>query len=358
MRSKALKNVLRVLLYAAGAGAGTAAAFLCVQVHDMTNDAPLALGLLVLLYIVMGALGILGAHLTIPKIVAWWTEMMSSLEKHTESLTTTQLISMAIWLLGGLLIASLVTQILRFLGDSIFTMALSAILYVVLGVIGLTIGAHRAEDMAALMEQGRPIKSKKHGARKVLDASVLMDGRIAAVARTGVLEGQLLTADFVLAELREMAESPDAAKRLRGQRGLDTVKALQAGGTPLQVEATEGPAPIETDVALMTFVREQSAALLTADTTMHKAARVAGLPAVNLNDLAMALRSVTSAGDVLSVRLTKEGREPGQGVGYLEDGTMLVVEGGSARIGATVEITVTSVLQTSAGRMAFARLND
>lgn len=358
MKSKVLKNLLRALLYAAGAGAGSALAFLCVQVHDMTSDAPLSLWLLVLLYGGMGALGVLAAHLTAPKIVTWWTDTMSALEKRTEALTTTQLISMAIWLMGGLLVASLLTQILHFLGESIFTMSVSAILYVVLGVLGLTIGAHRAEDMASLMAEGRVRKAGRKSSVKVLDASVLMDGRIAAVVRTGVIEGTLLTADFVLAELQEMAESPDAAKRLRAQRGLETAKALQSGAKPMQVESTEGPASIESDVALMTLVRGKAATLLTADSLMHKAARVAGLPVVNLNDLAMALRTVTSAGDVLTVRLTKGGKEPGQGVGYLDDGTMLVVEGGSAHIGGTVDVTVTSVLQTSAGRMAFARMND
>ena len=358
MRSKVFKNLLRILLYAAGAGAGSALAFLCVQVHDMTSDEPLSLWVLVLLYVGMSALGILAAHLTIPRIVAWWTESMAALEKRLDALTTTQLVSMVIWMMGGLLVASLLTQILHFLGDSIFTMAVSALLYVALGVLGLTIGIHRAEDMAALMEHGRVRKAGRKGSVKVLDASVLMDGRIAAVVRTGALEGELMTADFILAELQELAVSPDGAKRLKAQRGLDTVKALQADGrSPLQVESTEGPAPFESDVALMTLVREKGATLITADSLMHKAARVAGLPSLNLNDLAMALRTVTSAGDVLTIRLTKEGKEPGQGVGYMPDGAMLVVEGGSGHIGRTVEVTVTSVLQTSAGRMAFARLN-
>ncbi len=356
MRSKLLKNLLRILLYATGAGAGSVLAFLCVQVHDMTSDEPLALWLLVLLYAGMGATGILIAHLTAPKIVSLWSDMMSALEKRTEALTTTQLISMVIWLLGGLLIASLLTQILHFLGESIFTMSVSAILYVVLGVLGLTIGAHRAEDMASLMEQGRVRKGGKKSAMKVLDASILADGRIAAVARTGVIDGEVLTADFVIAELTEMAESSDAAKRLRGQRGLDTVKTLQSAAV-LHIEVTEGPAPAETDVALMALTREKAATLMTADSLMHKAARVAGIPVVNLNDLAMALRTVTAAGDVLTVRLSKPGKEPHQGVGYLDDGTMLVVEGGSEHIGDTVTVTVTSVLQTSAGRMAFAKLN-
>lgn len=353
MKSKVLKNLLRVLLYAAGAGAGSALAFLCVQVHAMTSDDPLALGLLILLYGGMGALGVLAAHLTAPKIVSLWTDMMSALEMRTEKLTTTQLISMVIWLLGGLLMASLLTQILHFLGESIFTMSVSAILYVVLGVLGLTIGAHRAEDMASLMAEGR-VRKNSGTAMKLLDASALMDGRIAAVCRTGVIEGEIATADFILAELQEMAASPDAAKRLRGQRGLDTVKALPN----LHIESTDGPAPAETDVALMALAREKHATLLTADSLMHKAARVAGVSVVNLNDLAMALRTVTAAGDVLTVRLSKTGKEPHQGVGYLDDGTMLVVEGGSEHIGDTVAVTVTSVLQTSAGRMAFAKLNE
>ncbi|MBE5809916.1 MAG: TRAM domain-containing protein [Clostridiales bacterium] len=351
MKSKVLKNLLRVLLYAAGAGAGSVLAFLCVQVHDMTSDEPLSLVLLILLYGGMGALGMLAAHLTAPKIVSGWTDMMSALEKRTDTLTTTQLISMVIWLLGGLLMASLLTQILHFLGESIFTMSVSAILYVVLGVLGLTIGAHRAEDMASLMAEGR-VRKETGATMKLLDTSALTDGRIAAVHRTGVIDGEIATADFILAELQEMTASPDAAKRVRGQRGLDTVKALPN----LRIESTDGPAPAETDVALMALAREKHATLLTADSLMHKAARVAGVPTVNLNDLAVALRTVTAAGDVLTVRLSKPGKEPHQGVGYLEDGTMLVVEGGSEHIGGRVEVTVTSVLQTSAGRMAFAKL--
>ena len=351
MKSKVLKNLLRILLYITGGGAGATLAFLCVQVHDMTSDEPLALWLLFLLYVGMSALGVLAARLTAPKIVSGWSDAMSALENRMESVTTAQLISMVIWLMGGLLIASLVTQILHFLGESIFSMSVSAILYVVLGVLGLTIGARRADDMAALLtsnaQPGR--KSGKKSAVKVLDASILADGRIAAICRTGIVEGELLTADFILAEMKDMAESPDATRRLRAQRGLETVKSMP----DLHIEATDGPRPMETDVALMTLVREKAATLLTADSMMHKAARMAGLPVINVNDLAVALRSVIAAGDVLSVRLSKEGKELHQGVGFLPDGTMLVVEGGSAHIGQTVEVTVTSVLQTSAGRMAF-----
>lgn len=353
MRSKLLKNLLRILLYAAGAGAGSVLAFLCVQVHALTSASPLSLWLLILLYGGMGALGMLLSHLAAPRCLAWWSDATARLEKRLSACTTTQLISMVIWMLGGLLTASLCTQVLGFLGESILTMAVSALLYVMLGVLGLTIGAHRADDMASLMAEGR-VRKAGGTALKLLDTSVLTDGRIAAVCRTGVIDGEIATADFIIAELQDMASAPDAAKRLRGQRGLDTVKALPQ----LQVLPTEGPAPAETDVALMALARETNAALITADSLMHKAARVAGVHAINLNDLAVALRTVTAAGDVLTLRLTKPGKEAHQGVGYLDDGTMLVVEGGSAHIGDTVAVTVTSVLQTSAGRMAFAKLNE
>ena len=350
MRSKGFRQLLRALLYAMGAGGGSVLAFLCVQVHDMTSDEPLSLFALIALYAGMSAMGIMAAHLTVPKIVSWWSVVAAELEKRLDALTTTQLISMVLWLMGGLLVASLLTQILHFLGDSIFTMSVSALLYVVLGVLGMTIGARRSEDMAALMARGTLRRPAKPSPVKVLDASVLMDGRIAAVCRTGVLEGELLTADFVLAELTELAASPDNTNRLRAQRGLDTAKALN-----LRAEPTEGPAPLETDVALMTLAREKNATLVTADALMHKAARVAGLRAINLNDLALAMRTVTSAGDVLNVHLTREGKAPHQGVGYLPDGTMVVVEDSGDKIGQDVTVTVTSVLQTGAGRMAFAR---
>ncbi len=352
MRSKVLRNLLRTLLYAAGAGAGSVIAFLYVQVHDLTSDAPLELWVLILLYVGMGALGMLAAHLLAPRFVSWWNDSMLAVEKRLEALTTTQLVSMGVWLLGALLTASLIAQILHFLGESMFTMAVSAILYVVLGVLGLSIGARRAEDMAALMAQGRSRRGGKSG-MKLLDASILMDGRLVPLMRTGVIEGEAATTDYILAELTEAAASPDSGKRLQAQRALDAVKALD-----LKILQTEGPAPAEADVALMALCQEKNAVLLTADALMCKAARVAGVKAVNLNDLAMALRTVTAAGDLLTLRLTREGKEAGQGVGYLEDGTMLVVEGGADRIGQTVSVTVTSVLQTSAGRMAFAKLSE
>lgn len=359
MRSKWLGNLMRILILAAGAGAGAALAFLCIQVHALTNEDPVALGTLVLLYGGMGALGALGAHLLSPRIMAAWHRLMGDVEKWADDLSPAQLMSMATWLIGSLLVAALFNQVLQFLGDGILTMALSAIGYVVMAMIGLRIGLRRADDMAVLLGVGRSgVKQGRNVLLNVADASVLMDGRIAALKRTGVIRGEWLTADFVIAQLQEMAESSDNAKRLRGQRGMETVRLLQADeASPLKVHTFEAP-PADGDVALMALARERGATLLTADPTMSKAARVTGVPVVNLNEVALALRTVTAAGDVLTVRIAKEGREAGQGVGYLEDGTMVVVENTRHRMGETVEAVVTSVLQTSAGRMAFAKLKE
>lgn len=363
MKSKHIQGLLRILLLGAGAGAGVALAFLCVQVHHMTTASAVNLGTLVLLYGGMGALGMLAGHFIAPKAISWYEEMTGALEKYMDGLSAAQLGAMCAGLVTGLLIAALLSQILSFLGDSIFTLAASAMLYVVLGVTGVSIGKRRTEDFSAMMnstESRGSRRTKQHGgaAECLLDSSVLIDGRVAEVAKTGFLTRELVLPDFVLEELRRLADSADETKRLRGKRGLECAERMQKDESiRLRVEETGDPAPQDADMHLMALARDTGASLMTNDFNLNRAARVAGLTVLNLNDLACALRQAAAAGDVLNVRITKEGRENGQGVGYLDDGTMIVIEGGRARVGETAAVTVTSVLQTSAGRMVFAKLN-
>lgn len=365
MKSKHIQNLLRLLLLCAGAGAGAALAFLCIQVHRLTTNSAVPLVMLVVLYIGMGALGALLGHLAAPKVIEWCSEGMGKLERFMDTLSTAQLAAMTAGLITGLLVAALLSQVLGFLGNSIFTLAASAVLYLVLGVTGLSIGKRRTEDFAAMLNSTAPRRERRgmQGTEsvpvKVLDSSALIDGRLLPVLKTGFLEGELIIPDFVLEELRRLADSADEAKRLRGKRGLETAEQLQAEPRiALRVEETEDLTQQDADVRLMAMARDMKAALMTGDYNLNRAARVIGLKVLNLNDLAVALRQTTAAGDVLAVRVTKEGREAGQGVGYLEDGTMIVVEGGRACVGETVSVTVTSVLQTSAGRMVFARRNE
>ena len=189
---------------------------------------------------------------------------------------------------------------------------------------------------------------------KVLDTSAIIDGRILDICRTGFLEGDIVVPAFVLDELRHIADSADALRRSRGRRGLDVLQKLQEE-VPLRIEEKDDYDG-EVDVKLLRLARDLKGAVMTNDYNLNKVAGVAGVPVLNVNDLAGALRPNVLPGEEMTVRVIREGREPGQGVAYLEDGTMVVVENGRRRVGETLNAEVTTVLQTSAGRMIFARV--
>jgi uncharacterized protein YacL len=201
------------------------------------------------------------------------------------------------------------------------------------------------------------------GARPMLiDTSVLIDGRIADLADTGILESRLIVPRFVLQELQTVADSADKLKRNRGRRGLDMLTKLQ-NNKNVEVLLYDSSAHDTTneegvDGKLIGLAQQMNARVLTNDFNLNKVAQLRGVTVVNLNDLSTALKPVVHAGEKMKVRLIKPGEEPGQGVGYLEDGTMVVVEQGRQFVNEDVEFTVTSVLQTSAGKMIFGRLGD
>ncbi|MBS0208621.1 MAG: TRAM domain-containing protein [Planctomycetes bacterium] len=196
----------------------------------------------------------------------------------------------------------------------------------------------------------------------ILDTSAVIDGRIVDVQATGVLNGPLVVPEVVVTELQALADSPDRLRRARGRRGLDLLDKLRTAADNQfsiwrgQLDAATAVAPV--DLQLVAIARQLNGKLVTGDFNLGKVARLQGVPVVNLNDVAAALRPVFLPGDSIEVELLKPGESPQQGVGYLEDGTMVVVDGGRERIGQTVHAAVTSVLQTSAGRMIFARWTD
>jgi uncharacterized protein YacL len=192
----------------------------------------------------------------------------------------------------------------------------------------------------------------------LLDTSVIIDGRIADLLETGIFDGQLIMPRFVLAELQAIADSSDKLRRSRGRRGLDILNKLRTSDfVDLKIHDREAPEMIgqPVDMKLVLLGRQLSGKLVTGDYNLNKMARLHGVPVINLNDIANALKPVYLPGEHLDVRIVKPGEEAGQGVGYLDDGTMIVVEGGRERINENVRINVTSVLQTSAGRMIFGR---
>jgi uncharacterized protein YacL len=204
-------------------------------------------------------------------------------------------------------------------------------------------------------------KQMKGGRPLVLDTSVIIDGRIADICDTRIIDTKMIVPQFVLRELQHIADSADKLKRNRGRRGLDMLKRMQTNPkVELQVhegnlaELREVP---KVDERLVIFAKVMGARVVTNDYNLNKIAQLQGVDVINLNEIANALKSVALPGEILMVRLVKAGDQIGQGVGYLDDGTMVVVEQGRAAIGQEVPITVTSVLQTNAGRMIFGRLD-
>jgi uncharacterized protein YacL len=203
----------------------------------------------------------------------------------------------------------------------------------------------------------------RHAARHVqtvvVDTSAVIDGRIVDIGRTGFILGSLVVPRFVLDELQRIADSPDTMRRNRGRRGLEMLTALQKDSiSPIEVSEATYPEIGEVDAKLVAFARDNNAAILTNDLNLNRVAELQGIRVLNINELANAVKAVLHPGEELTIRIIQEGKEPGQGVGYLEDGTMIVVEGGSRMIDTDLPITVTRVLQTVAGRMVFAQPRD
>jgi uncharacterized protein YacL len=189
-----------------------------------------------------------------------------------------------------------------------------------------------------------------------VDTSAVIDGRIVDVARTGFIMGSLVVPRFVLEELQRIADSPDALRRNRGRRGLEMLSILQRDSvSPVEVSEELYPEIAEVDAKLIAFARDNDAAILTNDFNLNRVAELQGIRVLNINELANAVKAVLHPGEEMSVRIIQEGKESGQGVGYLDDGTMIVVEGGQRFMEQEIGVTVTRVLQTVAGRMIFAQ---
>lgn len=245
---------------------------------------------------------------------------------------------------------------------------LSIIIYLFMGYIGVKITLKSREDLFNISKLsrlsanlGKDKSSKKDNATKsippkVLDTSVIIDGRIADICRTGFVEGKLIIPKFVLNELQHIADSSDDLKRVRGRRGLDILNIIQKE-LDIEVEITEKDFDdiSEVDSKLLKLAQVMNGKVVTNDYNLNKVAQFQGVEVLNINELANAVKPVAIPGEEMIAQVVKEGKESNQGIAYLDDGTMIVVEGGKKHIGETINVLVTSVLQTSAGRMIFGK---
>jgi len=225
--------------------------------------------------------------------------------------------------------------------------------------IGLMVGAAKGDYLELSALGG--IFSDKVARRdlKILDTSVIIDGRIADVAETGFLTGTLIVPQFILRELQQVADSPDSSKRQRGRRGLDMLNRLQNNSSlDIQISETDFPSVREVDLKLIELGKQLDAVIVTNDFNLNKVAQLRGVNVLNINELANALKPVVLPGEAMRVFILKEGKEYNQGVAYLDDGTMVVVDNARRLIGKNADIAVTSVLQTTAGKMIFGKIYD
>ena len=287
---------------------------------------------------------------------------LQALQREVRRVPIQAIISATIGLLIGLALAALVSIPLHFLTVLELDKFLPVLAALLLGYLGITIGWARQRDLFALAGNhlGRMAVSSGAGPDHkseyvLLDTSVIIDGRIADVSQTGFIEGTLLVPRFVLNELQHIADSADTLRRNRGRRGLDILNKLQKHpNVPFEITDMDVEGAREVDAKLVRLAKRLNCPVVTNDYNLNRVAELQGVKVLNINELANAVKAVVLPGETMKVRIIQEGKELGQGVGYLDDGTMVVIENGRRFMNHTMEVTVTRVLQTVAGRMIFA----
>jgi uncharacterized protein YacL len=273
----------------------------------------------------------------------------------------TRLIGAAIGSVLGIFGAYLFALVIRNSIPSGHTQSFLQIMVMLLmAYVGLIVGANKG-DLLNLAALGGVFGGEKQSRKsyKILDTSVIIDGRIADIAETGFLDGIIVTPQFVLRELQLVADSADSLKRNRGRRGLDILQRLQKmASVQIQIVEDDFPAVREVDLKLIELAKLYEGKIITNDFNLNKVAQLQGVAVLNINELANSLKPIVLPGETMKVFILKEGKEYNQGVAYLDDGTMVVVDNARKMIGKTIDISVTSVLQTTAGKMIFGKWDE
>lgn len=282
------------------------------------------------------------------------------LDVFSNKISFKSLISMLTGLTFGLILASLlsygVTHIQFFNSPKYFFVPI--IIYFICMYLGMVI-ALRKKDEIHWFKSILPSKVERDFSPiKILDTSVVIDGRVAEILEIGFLDGEIIIPRFVLQELQMIADSPDAIKRNRGRRGLDILKRMQNTSSNVKVYDDNFLEVYHVDDKLIKLAKKYNAKIITNDFNLNKVAEVEKIKVLNLNDLSNAVKPIVLPGEAMKVKILKEGKENGQGVAYLDDGTMIVVDGAVNFISQNLDVVITSVIQTSAGRMIFAKKKD
>lgn len=314
------------------------------------------IGLSTLLFLVAGIL-------LAPLLIRWAVRLTVFVEQYLQRIPSQDLLMGSVGLVIALIIANLIRPTISSIGWP--GIVLSVLVTLFLAYLGLSVFIKKREEILSLFTsiprfgKERVAKAElRAGQLKILDTSVIIDGRISELCESGFIEGILLVPAFVLEELRHIADSPDLLKRNRGRRGLDILNKMRKD-QDIKIQIYDNNRGLEdtaeVDTKLVKLAQKLTAKIITNDFNLNKVAELHGVKVLNINELANAVKPVVLPGEEMIVQVVKDGKETGQGVAYLDDGTMIVVDGGKRYINQTIPVLVTSVLQTAAGRMIFAK---
>ncbi|MFZ7121526.1 MAG: PIN/TRAM domain-containing protein [Eubacteriaceae bacterium] len=316
----------------------------------------------IIIYFIVGLIFGFIFYLISPIFINLGIKLSVIIENSISKFSISEIVTSTIGLVIGLLIAALISiPITNFEIFPAVTQIAVVLIYILFGYLGITIANKNFDGIIHIMnkknvKETKPAKVKYIKTGKILDTSVIIDGRIFDICRTGFIEGIIIIPRFVLAELQYIADSSDALKRNRGRRGLDVLNKIQKElSIEVMISEKDYKNISEVDAKLLKLAQDIKGKVVTNDYNLNKVAEFQGVEVLNINELANAVKPVVLPGEEMIVHVIKDGKESGQGVAYLDDGTMIVVENGKKYVGETIEVTVTSVLQTAAGRMIFAK---
>ncbi|MZP30229.1 TRAM domain-containing protein [Heliobacterium undosum] len=354
-----MRSAIAVAFAAVGFSVGMSLLSGANRVFDLSSY-PAKHSFLAVITLIPGALGFIIA----PQLIRWVVVMTGWLENRLQRTPIQDLVGGAIGLIVGLIIANLLDVSISELPG--LGRYLSVGLSAIMGYVGMRVGVKKREEILIFIyprwkekqakEKTEDKAEAKGACLKVLDTSVIIDGRIADICKSGFIDGTLVIPAFVLEELQHIADSSDLLKRNRGRRGLDVLNKIRKElDVAVHIDQRDYDDLAEVDSKLVRLCREINGHIVTNDYNLNKVAELQGVKVLNINELANAVKPVVLPGEEMTVQVIKDGKELGQGVAYLDDGTMIVVDGGKRFMGQTITVLVTSVLQTSAGRMIFAK---
>ena len=350
------KRILRIIFIIVGAVIGYEAYRRFYFISDSSIYYNILFNFLAI--VIGGTVGFLLSFLFNTKIQRLCSEIICRLQK----IPTQNIAAAIIGLIIGLIIANLLAYSLSFI--PLIGSYLPIVLSVIMGLIGINIGLNKKDEIINFFGSFKGfnrIRKKEYNKYlvhpKILDTSVIIDGRILDISKTDFLEGDLIIPRFILSELQHIADSSDSLKRNRGRRGLDILnKMIKIKKNKIKIIGKDYKELREVDTKIIRLAKDIKAKVITNDYNLNKIAQLEGITVLNINDLSNALKAVILPGEEISTQIIKAGKEPEQGVAYLDDGTMIVIEDGNRYVGRKVNVLVTSILQTPAGRMIFGKI--